>query len=238
MRTNSMRRPLTLGEETVQVESAPPLAWESLVTDGHVRAARLRWLQPWLYGLGLLALLAGMWMFGQIKPHAAVNNRDDRLYAQVAAAQRKALIAFNGLAQPTIREEDLPKVLTGERIKAGIEAIRVELNRSDALPGKDQLPIQLESPSEFWRKPWPIDRFVATGKGDVKIVGVIGRSDDSAERGRWMGVYRKRGGTWSLVSVVGEGFENFSDYPAVSITDIPITLKPLLKTRAGGLGNK
>jgi len=36
------------------------LLWEELVTDGHVRAARLRSVEPWLIGLGALLILGGI----------------------------------------------------------------------------------------------------------------------------------------------------------------------------------
>src|SRR5690348_3454575 len=41
-------------------ETGRPLIWELLVTDGHVRAARLRRLQPWLIALALILLWVGI----------------------------------------------------------------------------------------------------------------------------------------------------------------------------------
>lgn len=210
-----------------------PLAWELLVTDGHVRAARVRWMQPWLVALALIFIFLSIYLALVVHPTAHDSGLSEsggaedagvRLRDRVAATER--LLPSLGVAQ----EEGRTLPLLSDVGPHVVTPLLAELNRSGRL-GNGDLPVATRSIDDFWRKPWPHDAsLVGAGSGDVRLVGAVINRGNAAfvSGGRWLGIFRKRHGEWQVASAEDAGFLPATGYPATALEAIPLTLRPVL----------
>lgn len=209
----------------------PPQVWESLVTPGHVNAARLRRLQPWLLAIGLVLILLGQRMLTEVRPEVAVNNREIVLDKEMRKVRRTAEEAFLLIPSPAVRRSQLARLVPADSLAETHKLILQELNRTGELPKR--VKYSKVSASEFWRTEWPADRIIIAQNSKLKLVGAIFNAG-TAEfpvPARWLSVYSRRPGGWENVAIYGGDFVGLQDQPIVNAGDIPVTLKPLLKTR-------
>src|ERR1700733_2412927 len=146
------------------------MLWEQLVTDGHVRAARLRRVQPWVIVLGLILLWAGIVISAlgpRIQPQSSVASR---IQEQLAEHQLHAAAAFGQLAempQRVDKPESLPPVSEiPEVIKATLES----LGAKDKLPS-DAPPFEEIKRAEFWSAQWGTEHVYYMKSGHTYLVG-------------------------------------------------------------------
>lgn len=214
-----------------QDQASRPLGWEHLITDGHVRAARLRRAQPALILTALMLMMLGLFFLWVVKPPTMKNERAGVLDAQVEREQRRVLEVFSGLPAPRIHRSALKDLMLLEPLTAANQQIITELNRTGQAP--KAVAIDEVSPSAFWRAPWPQTRIVMTGNGKVKLAGALVNigTVDAPQPARLLAVYRKKGDDWRMVTVQGPDFITLAPYPSVPIETIPVTVRPLLKTK-------
>lgn len=208
-----------------------PLLWEQLVTEAHVRAARLRRIQPLLVGTAIAMMITGVFILQNIKPPEVENDRLKTLTTYVDRQQWRVLEAFSGLPQPRISPSEVPRLIEGPAMVTLHQEVLTELNRAGDLPANPKLG-EVE-PSAFWRSPWPKDRFVWTGSGDVRVVGGLFNAGNAEFPSpmRILFVYRRHGDDWTAVTVAGPDFISLAGTPHVPIQTLPITLKPVLKLK-------
>jgi hypothetical protein len=206
------------------------LPWEALVTDGHVRAAQVRWLQPWLIAAAILAILVSFYLAAAVHkstsespaPSARVDNSTGDVSAAVAGLpalqvgedEGNTLAPFRQIGQIVV-----PRLLRG-------------LEQNDRL-GTDVIKVTPLSVEDFWRQPWPHSKLVGTGTGDVRLVGAVANQGtvEYVSPTRWMGVFRKRNGHWQFLSAIEAGFSPAAGRPVALLEDIPLTLKPVLPAK-------
>ena len=215
-------------------ESEPRLAWEDLVTEGHVRAARMRRVQPILIAVSVAAMLLGWYLLSGIEPTRVENNRAEILFESVEAQQRRAAYAFGGMPAPRIGRSQVAASPLASDAPTLQRRILDELNLTSELPSDlpNGLRLVAVEPNVFWRRPWRARALIATRSSDVVLAGTIMNSG-SAEfpmAERWIGVFRRRDGQWESVTIGATGFVTSADFPLVGIRDIPLTLSPLLET--------
>lgn len=208
-----------------------PLIWEQLVTEAHVRAARLRRIQPLLVGIAIAMMIIGVFILQRIKPPEVENDRLKTLTTYVERQQWRVLEAFSGLPRPRISPSEVARLIDGPATFTLHQEILTELNRAGDLPANPKL--REVEPSAFWRSPWPKDRLVWTGSGDVRVVGGLVNAGDAEfpAPARVIIVYRRHGDDWTAVTVDAPGFISFVETPPVPIQTLPITLKPVLKLK-------
>lgn len=209
------------------------LGWQQLVTDGHVRAARVRRIQPMLIAIAIVLMLVGWFLLGLVEPSKTENNRAHVLVGEVTRQQVKATYAFAGMPPPRVGYSKLATLPHFATLGDTQKRILTELDRADGVP-KD-MGIKEVTPSAFWRVPWKPGEMVTSGSGDVRVIGALVNSSivdpDVPDLGRWLGVFRKRNGSWSAISIEAPGFVGIEGTAVVPINAIPVTLAPLLKTK-------
>lgn len=208
-----------------------PLGWEQLVTDGHVRAARVRRIQPFLIAVAIALMLLGWILMGLVEPSKAENDRARMLGEQVQQQQWRAIDAFAGMPPPSIGESKIMALPLASSLADMQTRILTELNRANDVP-KD-LKLQAVEPSVFWRVPWKPGEAVTSSSGSVRIVGTLVNTG-TTEYGnvaRWLGVFRRQNGEWKAVSIAADGFVEIEGTPTTPIEAIPVTLSPLLRTK-------
>ncbi len=192
----------------------------------------MRWIQPWLIALAILAILFALYLAAAVRPTPRNDLGDSRSGLDQAERLRQPIdAALNGLPALNARQDEgntLPLVADVE--PKVVQPLLAELNRSGHL-GTNDLTVAAWSVEDFWRRPWPHDAsLVGTGTGDVRLVGTVanqGNTSYVAAR-RWLGVFRKRRGQWQVASASDGGFYPPSEAQSVSLRDIPLTLKPVL----------
>lgn len=214
--------------------SEEPLGWQTLVTDGHVRAARIRRVQPWLISAAVISILVGWQLLGSIAPSKAENDRDRVLYAAVESQRRLAQYAFSRMPAPSVGRSRVAASPASSEVATFEAQILESLDRTGELP--EQLPNgprirSVESPA-FWRTPWSAGELVASSATRVRIVGGIvnSGSPDFPVAERWLAVFRRGATRWEAVWIAAPGFVGAPETPGVGIRDIPVTLSQLLET--------
>lgn len=211
----------------------PPklLGWENLVTDGHVRAARIRRAQPYLVTLAVICMLVGWVLLTSVRASKSENNRTEVLGAEVDRQQRKAIDAFAYMPPPRIGQSQLAKLPSAENIPEIQKKVLDELNRVGDVPA--DLKIETVEPSAFWRVPWKAGQFVSAAGGGVRIVGAVVNtgSSDYPDPARWMAVFRRASGDWQVATISGPDFISVPETLQVVVGQIPVTLSPILKTK-------
>jgi hypothetical protein len=211
-------------------ETNEGLAWEQLVTEGHVRAARLRWMQPWLVTIGAGFLVIGFYLAAGVSVPVASVSATDELASEVSAAQKPVIAAINSLPKLQFGDGAAPQlVAAGEVGAALIPLILEELKKTNRLPS-DQIEIAITPVNEFWRKEWPHDKLIATGNDSVKLVGAVVNAGGETyiTPRRWLGIFRKASGKWQYATADGGEFIEIGNQPHVAPEAIPITLASVL----------
>jgi hypothetical protein len=214
-------------------QPADALSWEALVTDGHVRAERLRRAGPRIIATGVLLLLVGFWLGHtglRLVPAAVLPDaRNALLSADMEAVQAPATHAFDNLPLPQVMRKEANSLAPASQLPQVVAATLASLNKTGSLPDS-QIKFSHLTPQAFWTQPWPHTVLAATGADDITLVGAIVNTGtvDAPYIARWLGVFRKVGSTWQYASLTGTGFLIVPGYPSVQAGDIPMTLQAVL----------
>lgn len=205
------------------------MLWEQMVTDGHVRAARLRRVQPWIIALGLVLLWAGMWVVHagpQIRPSASLVAL---LQERLAQAQQRSSEPFARLPPLAPGRAELERLPSAGELPELVETIRRSLNDSGRLPTKDVDFTEL-TPESFFGGPWEPEHVLYLKSGNSYLLGaqVHRGSAASPQPVRWIGVMKRLGGQWQYATVLAGGSGGLANLPSVAPQNIALTLQPFL----------
>jgi len=207
-------------------EAQPPPLWQLLVTDGHVQAARIRAVQPWLTSIGIGLILIGA-LLQFVIPAPVLRSRDQLVQQEYDALYAPVRTLVLGLPSERVATRDYNKLVPAAEIPAVAAAIEDALNASWKLP-HDRLTLVEVSPTTFWLEPWPFFSLISTGNDDLKLVGAAVNVSTPSEPKlrRWIGIFQQKNGRWRHVSL---GIpEYFAPAPSASFADVALDLKPLL----------
>lgn len=206
------------------------LPWESLVTDGHIRAARWRRAGPVILIMGLVLLGVGLWL-GSPRVTTELRDRNSLLDARISAIQAPAEQAVDQLPALVVPRKDAKELVPEAQLGQVIKVLKDSLNKTGRL--SDQLKFKRLAATAFWRNVWPIDQLVTTGDGDVRLVGAVVNigSTRAPIVGRWIGAFRKAGGTWRYTTIEAASLIDVQGEPGVPISQIALFLKPVLPTK-------
>ena len=213
----------------------PANLWEQLVTDGHVRVARVRWMRPWLLTASIAAILAAVFLLLKVQPAnedfqdwAAIRQKMDDIAAPAHSA-------VNRLAPIQLSSSDSSQLVAASEIPQIINVIVPGLNANDQLPTA-KIATDNQSKEDFWRKPWSYKSLVSTsGQGVVLVGGIFnmtprtpGYENYPPNPARWIGVFRKNGSIWQYATLEGPDLLSVPNHPAVAAQQIPLTLQSVL----------
>ena|SRR5438105_4653336 len=212
-----------------QAQREAPLLWESLVSDGHVRAARLRRVQPWVVGLGVLLLWLGFWIASRaptVRTDASAASSLQERMVKAHTRANAALAAVPRLSPTASVAGSLPPLSE----VAGVIADTLQsLDKSGGLPMATFDFVETDRQA-IWKGDWTAERVHYVRDGDVMLVAATVNAGSAArvQPMRWMGAFKKFGNRWQYTSLAGAGFFAPREYPAVQPAQIAQSLAPLL----------
>ena len=192
---------------TAEPAVALPLLWELLVTDGHVRAARLRRLQPWIVALGVILLWGGIWIARlgpSIQPKTSVATRVQERLAQI---QTRASAAFTGLARVPVHPDKPDRLPAITEIPEVVQTLLTSLNNSGKLPDDGNLTFTKVDEEAFWAGAWPTEQISYLKSGDKYLVAAYAHVGPSTSQQavRWVGAVKNIDGKWQYASIGWSG---------------------------------
>lgn len=215
----------------VAATAAPPsaLLWELLVTDGHVRAARLRRIQPWLIAAGLLCVWAGIWvarLAPTLQPQTSVAMRIQQRLAEI---QAREAVAFTALSRAPLRPEQPDRLAPVSEIPQVVQALLLSLNDSGDLP-QQSMKLGKLAADAFWAGNWPTEQVNYVKSGSTYLLGAYAHvgSSTSQQPVRWLGALKKIDGKWQYASLGGVGTYLPPGLPSTSPQSISLSLEPFL----------
>ncbi len=199
--------------------------WSDLITEGHVRAARLRRMQPTLYLGGVVAIIAGFYMAVAIPGPSNVAAQSPA-QDQVARSRQPVTDALAGLPPLAISAAEYPQLAPADQLPKVAQTLLDSLNKSGKLP---DMPLDEKTAQDFWTKPWPLTDLPTVGNDQVRLVGAIANDGNAyyARPIRWLIVYSRRKDHWEMASASDQPFTPKTT-PAVSLENIPLTLRSVL----------
>ncbi len=217
--------------EVIAAAAAPPnaLLWELLVTDGHVRAARLRRIQPWLIATGLLCIWAGFrvaHLAPALQPQTSVAMRIQQRLTEI---QAREAIAFTALSRAPVRPDQPDRLAPVSQIPQVVQALLTSLNDSGSLP-EQSVKLGKLGTEAFWAGTWPTEQVSYVKSGRTYLLGAyahVGPST-SVQPVRWLGVLKNIDGKWQYASLAGVGTYLPAGLPSTSAQSISLSLEPFL----------
>lgn len=211
------------------------MLWQELVTDGHVRAARLRRRRGPIIVVAIAAVLAGLVVASFIPPTYG---------AYMVRGEANGLLdAIKGLINTRL-ERARPLQLKVAEINSLVPAaelgsVAAEIAKGLAANGRlpDDLKYETVSLSRFWEFSWPLDRLiVANTEGYVVVGGVVARpcenadsvNDSRSDALRWIAIYRRTDRGWLPASLKIAGSCAVNGVPTVIPDRVAETLRVLL----------
>jgi hypothetical protein len=203
--------------------------WEALVTDGHVRAARLRRMQPWIVGLGILLLWLGFWIASRAPAVRHEKSAQMILQERIVKAHQRAdaaLAALPRLAPGAPAAGPLPPLA---EVAGVVQQTLQSLDKSGDLPAGAIDFVETDR-NAIWKGDWTAERVHYARSGDVVLVAATVNAGVPArvQPARWMGAFKKFGERWQYCSLLGAGLMAPRDFPAVPPSQIAMSLAPLL----------
>lgn len=235
------------------------MLWEQLVTDGHVRARRLRRLQPWLIALGFVLIWAGVLVI-QLGPVPAAEVSAAEIVGQRLAGLRSHAASQVAQLPPLdVDEAEASALLRRDELAAFVGAVQAQLAENGRLPeawrpdppappatGEATEDAEVvERPGVILREPGRReDLFNATwasgevlfqrNRRTVVLAGLVNvGSPQSARPMRWMVMYRRIDGEWSHALLQAQNlFASVPEVPAIPLSAVVMPLRPFLPSAA------
>ncbi len=209
-----------------------PMLWELLVTEGHVRAARLRYLAPFGILAGIFLLAAGWYVLSTAPSSQGFYSGSDFILRQRADQVRQPVL--NAFAQvPTLYiAADQVKQLTPEgALPDVLKAVSDGMARGSL--SADLSVKEAKSAAEFWSWDWPHDKLISLDRGDLRAFGAVVFSHGQAGQSipgpiRWLAIFRKFPAGWDNVAVQANGFTTPPGEKTAAPADIPVSLRTLM----------
>jgi hypothetical protein len=207
------------------------LLWELFVTDGHVRASRLRFIAIPLVIIGAILVLLAQPPGGLAFP--STGTADFSGVGRNFQARATTPVIARLTVPPLRLEPDVIKQLAPTTEAPQVIKMIAESLKSTSTPPKD-LPIKEISLDDFWSFNWPPTDIVHVKKDNIHLFGAIFLPQSDAryyrfQAIRWIGIFREDDGQWHNASLTyGDSFFMPLESLSVKANDIPVTLRKLM----------
>jgi hypothetical protein len=216
------------------------MLWEMLVTDGHVRAARLRRLQPWIIALGIVLIWLGIWIV-RLGPDLVPGvSAQQKIQERLMKLGQQVEFTVQKLPAAQVAPEAAKQLPSAKEVAEVIAAVTKSLNDSGDLPDDDIKFTEAKNEDAFWKGDWPLENVVYLRDGPNLLVGglVSVGSPSYPQPARWLGLFHrgeiekgeKKGDkvwTYASLSANNVGFAP-REFPYVAAGQVPMSLAPFL----------
>ncbi len=209
------------------------MLWKKLVTEGHVRGARLRAAQPTLLLLAILLCVIGGYGAIRIKPPPSKQLEQQGSQEEIRAQVQQINDVFSKIPALTLDRPRASKLAPAFEVQRITKIITDQLDENGKLP--EILPLQKISQDEFWGFNWSVENLQHYKNGNIILVGAIVSDERKiAPRQarppiRWIGLFRKNKGQWLAYSLrFPNGYVSPDNSQMIRPTDYPKTFARLL----------
>lgn len=223
--------------------------WERLITEGHVRAARLRSTRPYAISLGIALVVIGFYGFLYLSAPSPENSfNPERIVHTKAEEYRRPVHQKIAMMRFTrkFNGEEIAKVATPQELTHRVQNILTALHEKGELLDEGFRTLEAK---EFWDSPWPQDDPVTTAfvvnKGDLIAIGayVNDGDEENPDLKPWIGLFKKQTdkawgmlnfifpenkGQWLFASLNDGSFYTLPDKPSATPRDIVVSLRALM----------
>lgn len=211
------------------------MLWELLVTDGHVRAARLRRLQPWIIALGIILLWVGF-VIVQLGPDLAPGMpAEAKLQERVGKLQQHAETTFQKIPPLTLSADAQKSLPPAKEIAELVTAITRSLNETGDLPEDELKFAEFEEVEDVWKGDWGLEKLNYARDGDNLLVAgnVSVGTPAYPQPSRWMGLFHRGANlagddVWVYVSIISGNLFAPRELAYVSPSEVPLSLQAFL----------
>ena len=206
------------------------MLWESLVTEGHVRAARLRRLQPWLIALGLILIWLGIWIARSGPSIGANASFMQSLQQRLQDLRMHADRTAGSLPQPVVPPAEMKRLPPARELAAMLVAVRRSLVDSNDLP-EDDIDFKEVDVDEFWKGAWPLETVVYSEDDDTYVFGAIVNlgNEQYPRPARWLGAAKRMKNGWEVSTLAaGNGVNAVENVPTAQPSQLALSLEDLL----------
>jgi hypothetical protein len=210
------------------------MLWEMLVTDGHVRSARLRRVQPWIIALGIVLLWLGIIIIRMGPDLQTGTSAAGKLQERLMKLQEQAEFTFRKLPPLTMPADAQKSLPPAKEVAEVVSATLTTLNQSADLP--DDVKFKEAADAEaFWKGDWGTEQIAYLRDGDNVLVGgnVSMGSPAYPQPSRWIGMFHRGENTkgekhWMYASVVAGSQFAPRELQYVQPQQIALSLRPFL----------
>ena len=205
--------------------------WERLITEGHVRAARLRSARPYAISLGIALVDVGFYGFMYLSAPSPENSfNPERIVLSKAEEYRRPVQQKIDAMRLTrkFNGEEIAKVATPQELTHRVQNILTALHEKGELLDEGFRTLEAK---EFWDSPWPQDDPVTTAfvvnKGDLIAIGsyVNEGDEENPDLKPWIGLFKKEADkAWGMLNFVFP--ENKGQWLFASLKDGPLYVLP------------
>jgi hypothetical protein len=210
------------------------MLWELMVTDGHVRAARLRRLQPWIIALGILLLWLGV-VIVRLGPDLGQGaSASMKLQERLMKLQQHAETSFQKIPPPALSPEALKALPPAKEVAEVIAAITKALQASGDLPDGDIKFKEIDEET-FWKGDWGTEQvnYLRDGNNLLVAANVSTGAPNYPQAARWIGLFH-RGETakgdkqWAYASLAAGNVFAPRELPYVSPQQVALSVQSFL----------
>jgi len=222
-------------------------AWEQLVTEGHVVAARLRSSIFWARAIGVILLLAGSFGFLYLASPKYESREDISFFLQkqIRDYKRDALEKIGNIrSQRALPRDEAKNVITSSQLANLVEQTLASLNESGDLPQNasfepasgesKEFPIAKIKPEEFWGFQWnsngrSANTIFSVEKRHIVALGsfVNVGDENNPMLERWVGLFKKTDDRfWGLLNQISDDFKGEWVFASLNMDSL-ITIKSL-----------
>lgn len=210
------------------------MLWELLVTDGHVRAARLRRLQPWIIALGVILLWLGVVIMRLGPDLQQGSSAAMKLQERLMHLQQHAESTFQKIPPLSLSADALTSLPSAREVAEVVASITKSLNASGDLP-EAEIKFKEADEATFWNGDWGTEQLQYLRDGDnILVAGNVSTGAPNYPQGaRWLGLFHrgenvKGDKQWVYASLVSGNVFAPREYPYFSPGQVALSLSGFL----------
>jgi hypothetical protein len=210
------------------------MLWELLVTDGHVRAARLRRIQPWIIVFGIVLMWLGIVIIRMGPDLQTGTSAPVKLQERLLHLQQQADFTFRKIPPLNLAADAQKTLPPAKEVAEVIAATLTSLNQSGDLPDDVKFKESADADA-FWKGDWGTEQVQYLRASDNLLVGGNVSTGSSAypQPARWVGLFHRGENAkgekhWVYASLAFGTLFAPREQPYVQPQQVMLSLRPFL----------